>query len=625
MPNNFQLLRDMIQRKRELSNNLMQFTPFGYMWVRVNSKKLVASHTIYAMLEKEPFSEFFTVDTWKSFVHPKDLYKLLQAEEELLHTGGPTAAEYRLTTQSGRQIFVSHQMYLSGLPHMGQKIMSLVRDVTEEKSAEIILEAMSESFFELDENFAVRRINDHAIKFWKLEHLDNMMGKELTTILPQIEGTAFNSILLRAQAEKINIGQDVVDPITGDWLHLSVSPYADGLIVIFYDMQHEKAILKQSNILKQSEELAQTGSWEYDVKTKEFIWSDGMYELFNIKKDSVLTPSIYFEHAIGEDKGIAQKIITALDQKFEAFEETLRIQSDGVVRTIKAKGTPLKNHRGDTEKMLGVDMDITMVRQSEQKITELNLSLFTMNRELNALNSELRTFAAIAANNYSETLRHLYINMESIVINDAHHLSNSGRANLRRAQGAVQKMKLLSDDINKYLNLYDTGIKKEMFAPGIVIEEVLSKLEKRIVEVDAHIESDKLPVLFADPSLFSTLMWNLIDNSIKFRSPSHPLIIKITSGQTGRMSPLFSGSKESSYSIISVTDNGTGFTQENSEKIFELFSKLHEKDHYKGSGIGLAICKKIMEMHEGFITVEGVPDEGASFYCYFPAERGDSG
>src|SRR6185369_13159880 len=128
-----------------------------------------------------------------------------------------------------------------------------------------------------------------------------------------------------------------------------------------------------------------TGSWEYDVKTKEFIWSDGMYQLFNMEKGSTITPSIYFAQAIREDKGIAQKIISALDEKFEAFEETLRIQSDGVVRTIKAKGTPLKNHRGDIEKMLGVDMDITMVRQSEEKITELNRSLFTINKELNVL------------------------------------------------------------------------------------------------------------------------------------------------------------------------------------------------------------------------------------------------
>jgi len=274
------------------------------------------------------------------------------------------------------------------------------------------------------------------------------------------------------------------------------------------------------------------------------------------------------------------------------------------------------------ETVLGIAREVTELkkaeqeaRQSEEKITELNRSLSATNKELHLSNSELKNFATIASSNYGETLRHLYINMELIVTNDARNLSNSGRANLRRAQGAVQKMKLLTDDINKYLSLYDTGIRKKMFEPDVVIQEVLSKLEKKIIEVDAHIELDKLPVLSADPFLFATLLCNLVDNSIKFRSPSHPLIIKIRSGQTGGMNPLSSNS----FIIISVTDNGTAFDQENSEKIFELFSKLQENDHYRGSGIGLAICKKIMDIHGGFITAEGVPDEGASFHCYFPA------
>src|SRR5205809_3482309 len=249
MQNTFYMLQDLIQQKRKSSTNLMEFTPFGYMWVRLDNKKLVASHTIYSMLEKEPFAEFFTVETWRSFVHSKDLYKLLQAEEELLHTGNPTLADYRLITQSGRHIFVNHHMYLSGSVHRDRKIISIIQDVTEQKGAEIILEAMNESFFELDENFVLRRINAHAIKFWKLDHPD-MAAKKLTVIFPQIEGTSFNNILLKAQAEKINIAQDVIDPVTGHWLHLSVTPYADGLIVIFYDIQNEKEAEKK---VKQSE------------------------------------------------------------------------------------------------------------------------------------------------------------------------------------------------------------------------------------------------------------------------------------------------------------------------------------------------------------------------------------
>ena len=93
MQNSFYLYQDMMLQMRKSSNNLLQFTPFGYMWVRLNSQKVIASHSIYSMLEKEPFSEFFTVQAWRSFVHPEDLYRLIQAEEELLYTGLPSVAE----------------------------------------------------------------------------------------------------------------------------------------------------------------------------------------------------------------------------------------------------------------------------------------------------------------------------------------------------------------------------------------------------------------------------------------------------------------------------------------------------------------------------------------------------
>ena len=171
MQNSFYLYQAMMPQMRRSSNNLMQFTPFGYMWARLNSQKLVASHSIYSMLEKEPFSEFFTVQAWRSFVHPADLYRLLQAEEELLHTGLPNVAEYRLVTRSGRHIFVDHHMYLSG-SSSEQKIMSIIQDVTEQKTAAIIVETMNSSFFELDENFYFRRVNGHALKFWQLERME---------------------------------------------------------------------------------------------------------------------------------------------------------------------------------------------------------------------------------------------------------------------------------------------------------------------------------------------------------------------------------------------------------------------------------------------------------------------
>ena len=152
-------------------------------------------------------------------------------------------------------------------------------------------------------------------------------------------------------------------------------------------------------------------------------------------------------------------------KSFQPFEETLNVNIDGDIKAIRIKATPVKNNKGEIEKMLGINMDITASVESAQKILDLNESLLAMNKELNSLNAELKNFNGIAANNYSEALRYVYINLETIITNDAQHLSDSGRANLRRAQSAIQKMKLLTNDINNYLELYNAGIKKELISP----------------------------------------------------------------------------------------------------------------------------------------------------------------
>ena len=144
-------------------------------------------------------------------------------------------------------------------------------------------------------------------------------------------------------------------------------------------------------------------------------------------------------------------------------------------------------------------------------------------------------------------------------------------------------------------------------------------MKTKIDEAKAIIELSKLPSLRADPLLFSLLLTNLINNSIKFRKLIVTTVIKIKYSRADELNSIPISLKNTPYIIISVTDNGIGFKEEECEKIFELFSRLkQDKGQYKGSGIGLAICKKIMEMHDGFITAAGQPAHGASFDCYFP-------
>ena len=443
-----------------------------------------------------------------------------------------------------------------------------------------------------------------------------MSGKHYCELFPGINETEVFRYYIKAFEENViqdfetyyNIGK------FNNWFRVTAVRVGDGIVVSFEDITRqkiaEKDLAAQHNLLKQAEELAQAGSWEYDINTKDFYWSDGMYRLFNMKKGRHVVPSIYLDYTTEQDVPIAQKIIKAIEKNYHSFEETLRIKSNGTIKTLKIKAAPLKNDKGQIEKMLGVDVDITAIKQSEEKIMNLN-------KELSFLNAELRNFNSIAAKNYSEVLRQVYIHLESIVTHDARTLSDSSRANLRRAQSAIQRLKLLTNDINNYLQLYDLGINKQVIDPNSLIEKVVSGMKSKVEDAEAKIQTTDLPPFPADPLLFSHLMTNLLDNAIKFRKVEVDPVIKIhySNGTENGTPKTFGGTD---YMIIIVSDNGIGFQHEELDKMFELFYQLPNQGKHKGSGMGLAICKKIMQMHGGFITANGKNAEGASFECYFP-------
>ena len=260
--------------------------------------------------------------------------------------------------------------------------------------------------------------------------------------------------------------------------------------------------------------------------------------------------------------------------------------------------------------------DITVAKQSEEKIMQLNAALFTKNRKLEALSSELKTFTTIAANDYNETLKHLYNSMEFIINNDARNLSDAGKANIRRAQAAIQKMKLLTDDVISFSKIHSD----EQMMPVDLNETlaiVLSGLDEKIKSENAVIRSDQLPMVTGFPSLISLLFYHLISNAIKFRKNEPDPAIDIThSVKKGSEIEHSAAITDATYNLVSVIDNGIGFDPQEGEKIFTMFYRLHEKGKQKG-GIGLAICKKIMDLHGGFIASECTP-ECTTFKCYFP-------
>lgn len=278
------------------------------------------------------------------------------------------------------------------------------------------------------------------------------------------------------------------------------------------------------------------------------------------------------------------------------------------------RDTPFKiDEKSVVHHLVGIGWDI-----NKQKLFENELIL--ANRELEAVNDELKTFNFIAVHDFKETLRKVYTSLEFIASNDAARLSNEGRANIRRSQSAIQKLKLITDDIDSYSKINNWVPQFEKVDPNKIISRLVEELKGRIEKAEAKMNIGEFPLMNVDAFLFETLLYSLIDNSIKFRKPGVSPIISIHYSQVDEMNSDPSAIKNTGYGIISISDDGIGFDESEEEKIFDLFYRLHDKSSYRGSGMGLAIARKIMTIHKGFIRAAGKPGEGAVFKCYFPLE-----
>jgi light-regulated signal transduction histidine kinase (bacteriophytochrome) len=236
---------------------------------------------------------------------------------------------------------------------------------------------------------------------------------------------------------------------------------------------------------------------------------------------------------------------------------------------------------------------------SEQREAENRLKAAA--RELKRSNAELEQFAYIASHDLQEPLRKVGSYMELVAERYHDQLDQDGSEFIDYAVDGARRMKVMINDLLAYSRV---GTKGKPFAPTDtmkVMQDVLSDLELTIRDNDARITFDALPVVTADESQLQQLFRNLIGNAIKYRGQEPPQIH--VSAQQRRRAWRFG-----------VQDNGIGMEDRFFERIFHIFQRLHGPGRYNGTGIGLAICKKIVERHGGAIEVESTPGQGSTFY-----------
>lgn len=241
------------------------------------------------------------------------------------------------------------------------------------------------------------------------------------------------------------------------------------------------------------------------------------------------------------------------------------------------------------------------------------------NRQLQYLHSELQTFTTLVAQDYLETLRQVYISLEMIISAEAHHFSNPSKAHLRRAQAMLQKLNLLTKDIVSYAAIGVPDDKSSLVDLNEIVQGVLKDLGPKFEAARASIHYQDLPVIKGHPILLQVLFNHILTNSVRFKHTTRPLVINIISRQVIADDVRHpASSPDRSYHKVEIKDNGIGFDPADIDKVFEMFYQSHDKAKYKGSGMGLAIVRKIMDIHGGYVLAETILGEGTSICCYFP-------
>ncbi|NOS70542.1 MAG: hypothetical protein HOP33_11500 [Verrucomicrobia bacterium] len=249
--------------------------------------------------------------------------------------------------------------------------------------------------------------------------------------------------------------------------------------------------------------------------------------------------------------------------------------------------------------------DITQRRQSE-------LALAHKAAELARSNAELEQFAFVASHDLQEPLRKIRAFGDRLKMKCETALSGDGTDYLDRMQNAAARMQTLINDLLTFSRVIS---RTEAFAPvdlNTVTREVLSDLEVRVEKSEAKVEVGELPVIQGDAMQMRQLMQNLIGNALKFHPPGAKPVVQIRS-RTLDASPGVEPTCE-----ITIQDNGIGFDEQYLEKIFAVFQRLHGRQEYEGTGVGLAVCRRITDRHKGSITAQSKPGAGATFVVTLP-------
>jgi len=303
------------------------------------------------------------------------------------------------------------------------------------------------------------------------------------------------------------------------------------------------------------------------------------------RKDGSIFPVAYASTPLIEDDRVVGAVVAFHDITHQkAAEEALRRSRDELEQLVDARTAALQT-----------------------AATELQAS----NTRLEQSNRELQDFASVASHDLQEPLRKIQAFGDRLSTTNAATLSSDGQDYLKRMLNAAGRMQTLINDLLSFSRITTKAQPFSKVDLAQIARDVLVDLETAVERAGAAVSLDPLPTIDADPMQMRQLLQNLIGNALKFRKPGVAPIVRISAEV----------SSDNQTCTIFVSDNGIGFDEKYLDRIFNVFQRLHGRGSYEGTGIGLAVCRKIAERHGGSITARSTPGEGATFIVTLPMQH----
>ncbi|MGE5420699.1 MAG: PAS domain S-box protein [Chloroflexota bacterium] len=522
-------------------------------------------------------------------------------------------------TRSGKEIAVIVTLDTITIDRK-KYVLSVIEDISGLKATESalresetkfrrIVEGANEGIWQTDARMMTTYVNAKMAGILGYS-VDEMIGKHLFDFMDEQGRSLIIKKSANCDVTKKSFGHKYLKK-DGTFLHALVSSTHlydeagnfEGSIGMVTDISEridvEKALRKTRRKLEMALQNGKIGILEWNFKTGEVVYDERTENMFGLKPGSYCKPASVFGSQIHEEdlahvRDAYQKSL----KNNQPLETIFRTKRNGNANYISLKGFISKDRKGHPSMLTGVCFDVTEMKNDAEQ------GLLRLTEELLRSNNDLKQFAYIASHDLQEPLRMVSSFTQLLQQRYSSLLDEDGQEFIRYAVDGSKRMYDLLNGLLAYSRIQTRG--KEFTAVDMneIISIVKCGLRLVINETDCTITCQRLPVINGDSSQMIQLIQNLVENGIKF--------------SCGKPEISISSSRNNGFHLFSVKDCGIGIEEQYFEKIFRIFQRLHRSDEYKGTGIGLAICKRIVERHGGTIWVTSVPGKGSTFWFTIP-------